>query len=320
MAIMTCFMMMQFAGEYQNTIFEKVQEAVIRANALGDYRIRLVRADLGQPLDIMSLDHHLKQHIDRCDFAIAEISTFNPNVMFEMGYAIGVNKPVIIMVQRGIPVPADFRGWLYLEYSIEELDLVPQLLQGYLKSAIEARLTVRQKNTYYTKVFANRGVSDIEQRAREAKDKIEILTTNLNSFIEQGLGSIVEQRLCDPIVPNLKVRILTLDPESDFAGHRARQLKMSILYFREQLRSSLEKTIELFGKFSDRCNIATFDEFPPQISFRIDDNVYSNIVSSNHQSRNNLLLSFHISDAGVKESITNHFDTVWGRSTPLHRV
>jgi hypothetical protein len=315
---LTCFMMMQFHGENQGTIFEKVEEAVNRVNTAREYSVRLTRADLGRPLSISSIEDHLKKYIDNCDFAIAEISQLNPNVMFEMGYAIGISKPVIVMVQRNIVVPADFRGRLYLKYSIDELNIIPQILQGYIKSAIESHLAERQRSTYVVRAYASRIVSDMKDRTRKAVKIVEVLTTNLSSFLESGIGALVKERLV--MHKDLKVRILTLDPESDFAAHRARQLKMSTRFFREQLRSSLERTSQSFFDFPDRCSIATFDEFPPQITFRVDDVVYSNIVSSNQQSRSNVLLRFNTSDDGVKESILSHFDTVWGRSTPFHRV
>ncbi len=315
---MKCFMIMQYEGENQKKIFEIVEKAVNRVNATKEYSVQLIRADLGEPLSIDSIEEHLKKYIDNCDCAIAEISQLNPNVMFEMGYAIGVNKPVIVMVQRGIAVPADFRGRLYFEYSLEELDLVPQILQGYIKSAVESKIAERQKSTYKVKAFANRTVSDMKDRTKMAEKIIEVLTTNLNSFIESGLADIVNERL--KVQSELRIRILTLDPESDFAAHRARQLKKSTRYFREELRLSLERTSQIFFDFPDRCNIATFDEFPPQISFRVDDIIYSNVVSSNQQSRNNVLLRFHITDSGVRESIVSHFETVWGRSNPFSRV
>lgn len=238
--------------------------------------------------------------------------------MFEMGYAIGVKKPVIVMVQRGVAVPADFRGRLYFEYSTDELGIVPQILQGFIKSAIESKIAERQKSTYLVRACANRTSSDMKEKTQRAEKIVEILTTNLNSFLDAGLAEIVKKRLEEK--KSLNLRILTLDPESDFAAHRARQLKMSTRYFREQLRSSLEKVSQTFFQYPDRCNIATFDEFPPQISFRVDENVYSNLVSSNQQSRNNIIMRFNEFDAGVKQSIISHFDTVWGRSNPFSRV
>jgi hypothetical protein len=318
MKAMNCFMMMQFTGEYQSAIFEKVQETINRVNSIREYSIELIRADLGQPLSIASIEEHLKKYIDNCDFSIAEISQLNPNVMFEMGYAIGVNKPVIVMVQKGITVPADFRGRLYFEYSPAEMHLIPQILQGYVKGAIESKIAERQKTTYTVRAFSNRAISDMMDRTKKAEEIIEVLTTNLNSFVDSGFAAIVKERLKSQ--KNLKVRILTLDPESDFAAHRARQLIKSTRYFREELRLSLERTSKMYFDFPGQCNIATFDEFPPQISFRIDDTIYSNIVSSNQQSRNNVLIRFHESDTGIRECILSHFDTVWGRSTPFHRV
>jgi hypothetical protein len=318
MSLLTCFMMMQFDGEHQAEIFQKVEESVNRVNALGEYKVKLIRADLSKPLSISSIEDHLKEYIVKCDFAIAEITQLNPNVMFEMGYAIGVNKPVIVMVQRGIQLPADFRGRLYFQYSMEELELIPQLLKGYIQSAIEAGIAGKQKLTYNIRCFSNRAFSDILDETKNANEHFEILTTNLESFISSGMANIVKTRVKH--TENFKVRILTLDPESDFAAHRARQLKKSTRHFREVLRAALEKTSQLFFDCPNNVNIATFDEFPPQISYRIDDTIYISIVSSHRVSRENIILRFHEANANAKESVVNHFDTVWGRSQPFHRI
>lgn len=318
MSKINCFMMMQFNGEHQDRIFEEVTNTINRVNAAKEYSIEVNRADLGIPLSISSIEEHLKTFIDNCDFAIAEISQLNPNVMFEMGYAIGIDKPVIIMVQEDVTVPADFSGRLFFQYKIDELNLIPQRLQGFIKSAIEAKIVQKQKSKYLVQAYANRSFSDMKERTKEAEKSIAVLTTNLNSFVDSGLLKIVKKRMVENV--NLEVKILTLDPESDFAAHRARQLKTSIRFFREQLRKSLETTSSTFSDFPNRCSIATFDEFPPQITFRIDDTVYSSVVSSNQQSRNNLLLRFNEEYSGVQESILSHFDTVWGRSTSFQRI
>jgi hypothetical protein len=318
MKTLKCFMMMQFKGSKQNSIFEKVEETINRVNTLNEYSIELIRADLKEPLSISSLEEHLKTHIDNCSFAIAEISQLNPNVMFELGYAIGIGKPVIIMAQKGVKLPADFSGRLFFQYSVDMLDIIPQKFKGFIIGAIDSSIANRQKNKYNVKAFVNRNSSDLIEKLKQSELNIDIITTNLKSFIESGMADIIKIQLEKKT--NLKVRILTLDPESDFAAHRARQLKDSTRFFREELRLSLMQTSQMLYYFPKRCKIATFDEFPPQISFRIDDAIYSNMVSSNQQSRYNIILRFHESDAGVMQTFIQHFNTVWGRSKTFHRV
>lgn len=313
-----CFVMMQFRGEDQSTVFQRIEEAVNRFNALTDHTIEVVRADLTPPLDIESLEKHLKAHIENCDFGIAEISQLNPNVLFEMGYATGLQKPVIIMIQKGITAPADFSGRLFFEYDVSHLTLLPQKLQGHINAAIESILARRYYTRYSVRVYAYRGLAGLQKRFAGAKTNVDILTTNLFSLVEAGNIETIKNRLIQQ--HSLKVRVLTLDPESDFAGHRARQVGISTRHFRDQLRYSLDETSLTLRDFPEACRIATYNEFPTQIAFRVDDFIFYQVVSANRQSRYNPLIRFPASAASVAESMLSHFDTVWGRSTTVHQI
>ncbi len=314
---LTCFVMMQFQGEHQDVLFEKIEVAVNRFNQVTEHSIEVVRADLTPPISIQSLEEHLEAHIQNCDIAIADISQLNPNVLFEMGYAIGVDKPVIIMARKGEKIPADFSGRLYLEWKADELQLLPQKLQGYIRGAIESILARRFQRKYTVPVYADRGLVALQEKFSKATSNVDVLTTNLFSLAEAGHVDMIQQRLSS--ATTLKVRILTLDPESDFAAHRARQVGISTRHFRDQLRDSLENTSRALKEYPEACRIATYNEFPTQIAFRIDDAIYFQVVSANRQSRNNPLLIFPASAAGVSESILSHFDTVWGRAATVQR-
>ena len=234
---------------------------------------------------------------------------------FEMGYAIGVKKPVIILAKEGTQVPADFRGRLFFQYRESDLDLIPQTLQGYIRSVVDSLLAEHFQTNYNARAFSNRSISDLTLNLMKAQKKIDILTNNLNSIVNMGYPNLIKERLKK--CPNLMVRILTLDPESDFATQRARQLGISTRKFRDQLRESLEKMSSIIAGRGEQCRIATYDEFPTQVTFRIDDSVYINVVSANQQSRNNIIFKLKEYNAGVPGSILSHFDTVWGRSERL---
>jgi nucleoside 2-deoxyribosyltransferase len=55
--------------------------------------------------------------IERADAVIVDITGSNPNLMFEAGFASGLGKPLLPLVQRGVErVPSDISGRLYLVY------------------------------------------------------------------------------------------------------------------------------------------------------------------------------------------------------------
>jgi nucleoside 2-deoxyribosyltransferase len=53
---------------------------------------------------------------------IADISDGNPNVMYELGYAHALKKPVLPLVRRGTgQIPSDLSGYLYFSYDPDNL-------------------------------------------------------------------------------------------------------------------------------------------------------------------------------------------------------
>jgi len=48
------------------------------------------------------IDDKVVSHIHKCSLAIADISTRNPNVMYELGFAHAINKDVIIICDRAL--------------------------------------------------------------------------------------------------------------------------------------------------------------------------------------------------------------------------
>ena len=59
----------------------------------------------------------IQQAIERSDFVIADLTGGNPNVMYEVGFAQALRKPVLFMVQEGsTDIPRDIRGNLFVVY------------------------------------------------------------------------------------------------------------------------------------------------------------------------------------------------------------
>ena len=65
---------------------------------------------------------------------------------------------------------------------------------------------------------------------------------------------------------------------------------------------------------SNRVEIRTYDELPTQITFRIDDEVFTCIVGQPMQSRDYPVLKFKVSHPGVKEAFLAHFMAVWSKA------
>lgn len=81
------------------------------------------------PISGISLIEKVQREIERADFILVDISGNNPNVMFEVGYALAMRKPLFFIVQRGERIPADLRGFLFFVYN----PLQPEVLKREIK-------------------------------------------------------------------------------------------------------------------------------------------------------------------------------------------
>jgi hypothetical protein len=94
----------------------------IRRFAEGRFNVACVRAD-----EVKSSGHDLlaKIHllISRAELVIAEISEPTENVFYEVGYAVGIGKLPILLVEKDGKVPADLRGLEVVRYGLDRQGL-----------------------------------------------------------------------------------------------------------------------------------------------------------------------------------------------------
>jgi hypothetical protein len=102
------FVVMQFGNEYDNVYKDVVQ------GVCDDYEVVSLRADdvVGPGLIIADII----REISSAQLIIADITPANPNVYFEVGYALAMNKPTILLARKGTPLPFDLAGFRVLFY------------------------------------------------------------------------------------------------------------------------------------------------------------------------------------------------------------
>ena len=203
--------------------------------------------------------------------------------------------------------------WRELE-NLYRRDLVRRLYSAFrpLSEKLDAGATEVE---YSCTAYASRQAANLSAVFRNAKSKIRILTTNLEGLVDY----------IDDIVHALKgskgaleVDVLTLNPDSEFVNARGQLIGKEIARFRREMNGSLDRFKQLLRrKDAKKVAIKTYSEFPTQISFFVDDDVYSAAVSVNHQSRHNIVFKVPVSRKGVAESFSQHWDTIWARATEV---
>ena len=127
---MKCFVIMQFAPEFAD-ILEMIESAARKA-------------DCNPPLACKRLDDsahagriipRLERALRETDLCIADISGERHNVMWEIGYAMALEKPTILIARVGTSIPFDVQDAQTIEY--DPLRLSETLVRPLIKSIRE---------------------------------------------------------------------------------------------------------------------------------------------------------------------------------------
>jgi hypothetical protein len=95
----SCFIVMPFSHEWSGEVHQ-ILSAACKARAVQPMR----GDDVFTPTDILV---DIWQSINRADFVIADITGKNPNVLYELGIAHTLAKPVLIISQSAGDIPID---------------------------------------------------------------------------------------------------------------------------------------------------------------------------------------------------------------------
>jgi nucleoside 2-deoxyribosyltransferase len=115
---------MQFSSPY-NEVYSHVIKDLCE-----EFKIDATRADEIYGPGIIIKD--VIDRITRSQVVIADISPSNPNVYFEVGYALALGKPIILLAQRRgseSPLPFDLSAFRVLFYD-DSIGGKPKLEEG----------------------------------------------------------------------------------------------------------------------------------------------------------------------------------------------
>lgn len=111
-----CFVIMPISEceGYEKGHFKHVYEDIIKP-AVEKAGYIAIRADEVNATNLIHLDI-LKKLIDT-PIAVCDLSTRNPNVLFELGIRQAFDKPVVLIQEKGTQKIFDIAPLRYLEYS-----------------------------------------------------------------------------------------------------------------------------------------------------------------------------------------------------------
>lgn len=128
-----CFVIQRFDGERYDQRFYDIIKPVVESCKLEAYRV-------DQDPSAEVIIDRVMEKIKSAAIVIAEISTDRPNVWFELGYAIALSKPVILMCDNNRKeIPFDIRHQNILFYrtdSSSDFDILKKKLKERIVSKI----------------------------------------------------------------------------------------------------------------------------------------------------------------------------------------
>lgn len=133
----TCFMIQPFDGGKFDKRYDDIFAPAIRTAGLEPYRVdRDPSAEI--PID------DIETGIKGSDACLADISTDNPNVWFELGYAIAIQKEVALVCsnERQSKFPFDVRHRAIIQYgtdSSSDFDKLKKQIEQRLRAALQRR-------------------------------------------------------------------------------------------------------------------------------------------------------------------------------------
>lgn len=147
-----------------------------------DYNI--VRSDKITSTD--RIDSEIIKYLDSSELVIADLTDFNPNVFYEVGYRKAKGLPCLHIALEGTDLPFDVTTIRTYFYSISDIPKSESFKEN-LKSAI-SNIEIRAKNNE-TDVVAENDSSFIEQ---EILDRIYNLEDSIQSFYDMIEKSLVD--------------------------------------------------------------------------------------------------------------------------------
>lgn len=193
-----CFIIMPIsdAEGYEKGHFSHVYEDIIKpAVEMTDFVPR--RADEVKETNFIHLDI-LKKLID-APIAICDLSTRNPNVLFELGIRQAFDKPVVLIQEKGTPKIFDIGPLRYLEYSKEMKYHDVLKTQQDLKVAIEATKAAEGEHGNINSIVRLMALSspaaipNLEGNNKEAL-ALDVLQSQMNDMRKMMEMSMMEDR------------------------------------------------------------------------------------------------------------------------------
>jgi nucleoside 2-deoxyribosyltransferase len=160
-----CFVIMPFAPEFDD-VYATIRASVEAASREGS--LRCFRLDESRPAG--RITDRLVQELQSASLCIADLTGGKPNVMWEVGYAMALGKPTIIINQNMGEMPFDIRDMQTLQYDRTHLsETLGKPLKRAVIDTVSSILATDQANGKAAPAIQNELVGELLDQIRELR-------------------------------------------------------------------------------------------------------------------------------------------------------
>ena len=242
---LSCFVIMPYS-EKSDHIFSGLIVPVLKE--LHGFDVLTLRADTMGRTEI-TLKAHVENAVRIADFCIADVSGSNPNVMYELGYAQAIKKPIVLIGEsKNSSLPANVSELPFIGYSLDHLSEFKRHLN-------DACMNVANSISLLEKSSLNNG--ECEQVITASIDdnvlKRFLAATHNRLFVLVGSPQLLVERILPALLSmgrsGLDIKIVCPDPEGQFVRTRSNDSKMPTSNYRVVLWDYIKQVQELLQMF-----------------------------------------------------------------------
>lgn len=143
-------------------------------------QFEITRADLID--DPGNINHDIIERLYSADLVIADLTGFNPNVMYEVGVRHSFNMPIIQIAQKGAKLPFDVATERTIFFDVGDLKSVEDAKKR-LKNAVGA--VIAKGEAYQSPIFGILNKAAVFEEGGDFTEALETMSNSVDSLAEQ---------------------------------------------------------------------------------------------------------------------------------------
>ncbi|WP_447826762.1 hypothetical protein [Aeromonas hydrophila] len=191
----TCGLIMPIASNDGGSAEHWRQVREVITSALTSLNLKVQMVSESEAVNV--IHKNIVQNIFSNEIVVCDVSSRNPNVMFELGMRLAFDKPVVIIKDRDTPFSFDIGSIQHIEYPhslnyIEILSFQKELLE-------KVRFTMREANAAkisgdkYSPFLSNYAITEVTGIKTEAVNKEEYMISAIKE-LKDTIGGLVRQK------------------------------------------------------------------------------------------------------------------------------